>query len=61
MADPNLLDLQRWMSIIVQHPKDAATAVRSKKARSLIPSGVAMRGEVVIPSTTMTPMARLDV
>ncbi len=61
MADVSLLDLQRWMSIIVQHPKDAATALRSRKARALIPSAVTGRGELVLPSATMQVEERLDV
>ncbi|MHC5065287.1 MAG: HvfC/BufC family peptide modification chaperone [Planctomycetota bacterium] len=61
MADPDLLSLQRWMSLVIQHPKDASAAVRSKKARSLVPTGQAMRGKVVLPSSRMEPMARLDV
>ncbi len=61
MTDPDLLSLQRWMSLVVQHPKDAQAAVRSKKAKQYIPTGLAMHGKVVLPSSRMEPMARLDV
>lgn len=61
MTEPSLHNLQRWMSIVVQHPKDAATAMRSKKARALVPSAVTLRGELVLPSATMQPADRLDV
>ncbi len=61
MPEPDLLTLQRWMSLIVRHPRDAAAAVRSRAAARLVPTGAALRGEVVTRSATMRPMARLDV
>ncbi len=61
MPEPALGRLQRWMSLVVRHPADAAAAVREEAARALIPAGAVLAGDVVKPCATMAPLQRLDV
>ena len=61
MAEPRLDTLQRWMSLVVQHPRDAEAAVREEDARALIQVGAVLAGDVVKSSAAMPPLQRLDV
>lgn len=61
MAEPDLQTLQRWLSLLTQHPEDATAGARSKAARALIPTASALGGKVIQPSATMAPMERVDV
>lgn len=61
MPDPSLVELQRWMSILVQHPGDADAASRQDDARALVPRGAAVAGEVIKPSDKLRPLERVDV
>ena len=58
---PSLATLQAWLKLAIQHPVDTDTASRTDAARALIPRGAIAAGEVVRPSATMTPFARVDV
>ena len=50
-----------WMSVCIEHPKNAAAGVRSKAGRSLLPVSRVQKGEVVLPNDRMTVFQRLDV
>ena len=53
MPQTRMKALQRAMSVVVQHPKDAAAALKTGPARPL--------AGIVKPSRTMQPAQRLDV
>jgi hypothetical protein len=61
MPEPTLRQLQRWMSLVVRHRGDSDSASHTAAARALIPRGSVLAGEVIKPSATMPPLARLDV
>ncbi len=61
MPEPSLQELQEWMSIVVEHQKDAAAGSRSKAAHALIPQGQVKSGKVVLPNDRMDVFSRLDV
>jgi hypothetical protein len=58
---PDLRRLQRWMSIVIQHPRHARVAIRSQQARALFPLGEVTSGAIVKPNDRMTPADRLHV
>jgi hypothetical protein len=58
---PDLRRLQRWMSVVIQHPRHARAAIRSAEARALFPLGEVTRGAIVKPNDRMTPADRLHV
>ena len=61
MPEPTLQELQRWMSLVVQHRGDSDEASQTDPARALIPRGAIVSGEVIRPSPTMEPLQRMDV
>ncbi len=61
MPEPTLEQLQRWMTIVVQHPEDAEAASHSEEARALIPRGAVVGGEIVRDAANARSFQRLDV
>lgn len=57
----DLRSLQEWMSIVIQHERDAAAGARTRAARARFPVRAVNAGEVVLPNDRQGPYARLDV
>ena len=58
---PPLQVVQRWMSLLIQHPVDSDTGAHSDEARALIARGAVVGGEIIRPSQRMTPLQRMDI
>ncbi|MCI0587055.1 MAG: DNA-binding domain-containing protein [Planctomycetes bacterium] len=58
---PDLASLERWMRAVIVHPAGAAAGARSARARREIALPASRLRDVVPPTTTLSPVERLDV
>ncbi len=58
---PELATLERWMQAVVMHTHGAEAGVRSAAARRLLPGATLDLRGVVLPSSALTPIERLDI
>ncbi|MGH8131231.1 MAG: HvfC/BufC family peptide modification chaperone, partial [Steroidobacteraceae bacterium] len=58
---PQLETLERWMQTVVMHPEGAAAGLRSSPARRLMPRAASELESVVLPSTALSSVERLDI
>jgi hypothetical protein len=58
---PDLGALQRWMRAVLLHPGGARAGVASRAARALLPIPRDALGQVVLPSSFLDPVERLDI
>jgi hypothetical protein len=60
-AVPSLDVLERWMQAVVTHPGGAASGMRARAARRLLPGAARDPGAIVLPSKSLTAVERLDI
>ncbi len=58
---PSLDTLERWMQAVVVHPGGAASGLRARPARRLLPAAARRPDSVVLPSKSLTSVERLDI
>ena len=59
--EPQLHTLERWMQEVVMHPAGAAAGVRAAPARRLLPVAASRLESIVLPSTSLSSVERLDI
>src|SRR5688572_28613341 len=61
VAGAGLDTLERWMQAVVTHPEGAGAGVGSRPARGLLPDAARDLEAVVLPSTQLTSVERLEI
>ena len=60
-AAADLQTIERWIQSVVMHPEGAVAGLESRPARRLLPEAAKDLGTVVLPSTALTSLERLEI